>query len=373
MKYFIGLISGTSMDGVDAALVEIGDTKNEFRLCDSLTYPYPIRLRQNLTAAIKPGYLSSVHDLAILDTEIALAFSSAATQLIAKAGVDPKNVTAIGSHGQTIRHSTESNPPYSVQLGNGPTIAAHTQIPVVNDFRSFDIASGGEGAPLVPAFHDWLFRDASMNRVILNIGGIANLTSLPADKNKNISGFDTGPGNCLLDDWCLKHLNKPFDEDGKWAGTGIADSSLLNFLLEDPYFSAPIPKSTGREYFNLDWLTTKLQLSAKNNLRPHDVQATLVELTVSSIRLHLEQLPQAGCEILVCGGGIENSYLMGRLQEALPQVDIGSTRKAGLDPEIVEACTFAWLAYCRWERIAITLTTSETNRPQILGALHLVS
>lgn len=372
MKYFIGLISGTSVDGVDAALVEIGDEKDQFSLCESLTDPYSLSLRQKLLAVIKPEYKCSVHDFATLDMEIALAFSNAANTLITKSGIDRDNITAIGSHGQTIRHSTASNPPYSLQLGNGATIAAHTQIPVVNDFRSFDIASGGEGAPLVPGFHDWLFRHPSIDRAILNIGGIANLTLLPADKNKDILGFDTGPGNCLLDDWCLRHLDRPFDKNGEWAMSGEVNLELMQLLLDDHYFDRDIPKSTGREYFNLDWIFSRLALSGKTKCEPEDIQATLVEITVRSICSHLDRYGKSVKEILICGGGVENHYLVKRLKGSISDCQLESTKQFGVDPAMIEACAFAWLAYRRWHQRPTKLTTNQKNAPAILGNLHLV-
>ena len=269
---FIGLMSGTSMDGIDAALVRFEATSaNVLSTCQ---HAYSPALRQELIEAILVPTAQPLGDVSGLDEQVGLAFRDAALALLQSFDIAPKDVTAIGSHGQTIRHEPDAPQPFSLQIGNGEIIARGTGITTVTDFRSADIALGGQGAPLAPAFHAWLLQRPGENRAVLNIGGIANITLLSADET-DITGFDTGPGNTLLDAWARRHKNEPYDAGGRWGATGTVDESLLSRLLADVYFSKAAPKSTGFEYFNLDWL----ERAGINDIEPVDVQATLCELT----------------------------------------------------------------------------------------------
>ncbi|MDH3533179.1 MAG: anhydro-N-acetylmuramic acid kinase, partial [Gammaproteobacteria bacterium] len=271
---FIGLISGTSMDGIDAALVEFGDAS--VKILQTRAHDYPATLRQELSAAIQNPERCTLDDVGSLDRAVGECFRDAAIALLADAGIAPTAVTAIGSHGQTLRHQPQAARPFSLQIGDPAVIATGTGITTVADFRRADIALGGEGAPLAPAFHEWLFGNVAAPRAVLNIGGIANITVLSAE-GATTTGFDTGPGNTLLDAWTRKHRDTPFDTDGGWAASGVVSEDLLTRLLADAYFAAAPPKSTGFEYFNLDWLGQALA----DAIDPVDVQATLCALTAT--------------------------------------------------------------------------------------------
>jgi anhydro-N-acetylmuramic acid kinase len=320
---YIGLMSGTSMDGIDAALVRFGD--HSLELVETHKHDYPGSLREALLGAIHKPEIRSVDDVPQLHKSVGECFRDAVVELLQKAGVDPSPVTAIGSHGQTVRHEPNADEPFSLQIGDGAIIATGTGITTVNDFRTADIELGGQGAPLAPAFHDWLFRLTRSLRVVLNVGGIANVTILPAD-DADTTGFDTGPGNTLMDAWTRQHLGEPFDRDGAWATEGAIDFDLLERLLADNYFSRPPPKSTGFEYFNLDWLRS----FGVDHLEAADVQATLAMLTARSI---VAALPGETSELLVCGGGVHNCRLMHLLTCELPGVSIRSTRLARDAPD----------------------------------------
>jgi anhydro-N-acetylmuramic acid kinase len=366
---FLGLISGTSMDGVDAVLVEIDGDAITTRAAS--TVPYPADLRRRLAQAIAPGCVLSLHDLATLHVETGCAFAAAAHELLGGAGVQPAAVTAIGSHGQTLRHHPYPPHPYSLQIGDAATIAARCGITTVADFRAMDIAYGGEGAPLVPAFHEWRFRDATEDRVVLNLGGIANVSVLPAYRERPIHGFDTGPGNCLMDEWASEHLGSTFDQDGAWARGGRPSAALLASLLADDYFGRPPPKSTGREVFNRTLLAAHLGKTGSGALPPADVQATLAEFTVESVAQAIERF--ADCRparVIVCGGGALNAYLMERLAARLPSTRIGTTAEHGLAPDMIEATTFAWLACMRLHLRPVRMTTAAAPRALVLGAVY---
>lgn len=348
---FIGLMSGTSMDGIDAALVRFGD--HSLELVETHKHEYPDWLREELLDAIRKPDVRSIDDVAQLHRDVGECFRDAALALLQKAGAAAAAITAIGSHGQTIRHEPSADEPFSLQIGDGAIIAAGAGITTVNDFRAADIDLGGQGAPLAPAFHEWLFRRPAKHRVVLNIGGIANVTILPPD-DADTTGFDTGPGNTLMDAWTRQHQGEPFDRDGAWAARGAIDFDLLERLLADDYFSAPPPKSTGFEYFNLEWL----QSFGVDGLDAADVQATLAMLTARSIAA---SLPGKTSELLVCGGGVHNCRLMHLLACELPDVSIRSTGDAGLHPDWVEATAFAWLAMRRIEG-------KPGNLPAVTGA-----
>jgi anhydro-N-acetylmuramic acid kinase len=295
-----------------------------------------------------------------LDMELGTLFAQAALSVLKKTDLRPRDIRAIGSHGQTVRHRPGGRYPFTLQIGNPSMIAERTGITTVTDFRSRDIAAGGQGAPLVPAFHRWLFHSPSRNRAIVNIGGIANVTHLPA--SGAVTGFDTGPGNTLLDQWARCRLGKNYDEGGLWAQGGNVSTVLLERLLTDDYFAAPAPKSTGREYFNMAWLDVALSGLA-TSVTAQDVQATLVELSTRTIADALACLSPKTDEIYICGGGSHNTTLLHSLERHVGDTPVRTTQPLGLDPDWVEACAFAWLA----QR---TLAGLPGNLPSVTGATH---
>jgi anhydro-N-acetylmuramic acid kinase len=357
--HYIGLMSGTSLDGVDAVLLKFSDGAHRI-IGESFT-PFDDSFRTKLLVLHKPQS-DEIHEAAVIGNELAHIYARAVRELLRKTRINSASVQAIGCHGQTIRHRPDAG--YTIQLGNGALLAELTRNIVVCDFRSRDIAAGGEGAPLVPAFHQAMFAHPSIHRVIVNIGGIANLTDLGSGA---VQGFDTGPGNMLMDAWIQQHLGMPFDQDGAWAKGGRCIDDLLQALLAHEYFSRNPPKSTGRELFNLAGLHK--QLSGKEN--PRDIQSTLLELTAVSIARAIKSYCRGVEEIYVCGGGAANSALMSRLAAALPSVPIATTAKLGIDPDWVEACAFAWLA-----RQALLLqpgnlpSVTGATGPRILGAIY---
>ncbi|MBT8123170.1 MAG: anhydro-N-acetylmuramic acid kinase [Gammaproteobacteria bacterium] len=362
--YYIGLMSGTSMDGIDAALVELSN--GEARLLASHCRKYPPEVVEQLERALKLLEPRTA-DLDELDRLVGENFAGAAIELLAKAGIAADRITAIGSHGQTIRHAPDADTPYSLQIGSGAIISALTGIETVTDFRSADINAGGQGAPLVPAFHAAVLRSDTENRVIVNIGGIANITVLPASTSAAVTGFDTGPGNTLMDAWIRRHQGEQFDHDGAWASSGKHDARLLAAMLRDAYFRLPPPKSTGREHFNLSWLSAFVQdISIPTN----DIQATLCELTAITIADAVEMHAPDTRRILVCGGGAHNIHLMRRLNENLPDIPVETTQSIGVDPDWVEACAFAWLAKQHLEGKPGNIpTVTGAGEPVVLGRL----
>jgi len=357
--HYIGLMSGTSIDGIDAALVSI-PLNGRLTLLASHQHPFPAALRNSIQALMLPGP-DEIEREGELDVQLGRLFADAAKTLLAKSGVSASSIRAIGSHGQTIRHRPHAAYPFTRQIGNPSVVAEDTGITTVADFRARDLAAGGQGAPLVPAFHQWFFRKPGTNRAIVNIGGIANITWLPATDGGLVLGFDTGPGNTLLDQWIARHRNEPYDRDGAWAASGRVQNDLLARLMADDYFAKAPPKSTGREHFNLAWL--EQQFAGK--LAPEDIQATLAELTAASIAQGLKSLPEKIDEIYICGGGHHNRHLLARLQAQLPGMPVASTETLGLDPDWVEAAAFAWLAHQ-------TLAGHAGNLPSVTGARHPV-
>ena len=351
---YIGLISGTSMDGVDAALVAFGDRSVE--LLGGLTTPYPEALRGRLLDAAQKPDTCTADVIGTLDHWVGECFRDTALELLQAAGVAPARVRAIGSHGQTLRHRPDQPRPYTLQIGNADIIAKGTGIDCVADFRSADLALGGQGAPLVPPFHEWLFRSPDVGRCVLNIGGIANITVLPQGPGP-VTGFDTGPGNTLMDVWIGRHRELAFDDGGQWASSGTPIRPLLESMLADPYFAKAPPKSTGFEYFNEAWLSALLA----TDMKPADVQASLAELTAVSIAGAVRRYAADSREVLICGGGVHNRELLRRLGEHLGPVALASTADAGLDPDRVEACAFAWLAMR-------TVNSEPGNAPSVTGA-----
>ena len=362
---FIGLISGTSADGIDAALVEFAGAGAAPRLLRARTYPLPETLRELVLRVSQADARVDLDELGELDTRLGLAFAEAANALLTEAGVEPGAVRAIGSHGQTLRHRPQGAAPFTLQLGDANLIAEATGIDTVADFRRRDVAAGGQGAPLVPAFHADTLADAVEDRAVLNIGGIANLTLLPA--NGAVRGFDTGPGNGLMDAWCLKHRGHPFDRAGAFAATGRSDDLLLARMLAEPWLSLPPPKSTGRDLFHLDWVQKRIGAAA---LTPADVQATLARFTARTVADALRAELPSCARVLVCGGGVHNPVLLRELAALLPGMVLEPTSEKGLDPDFVEAMAFAWLAREFVARRAGNLAAVTGARgPRVLGAL----
>lgn len=358
---FIGLISGTSRDGVDAVLVEFGHGDPAVR--NALCLPYPDPVSEEIERLTRSGRRPSDEDLRRLDPAIARHFADAALRLAGEAGLDPNRVRAIGSHGQTVWHDPDGPRPESVQLGAPEAIAHFTGMTTVGDFRRADIEAGGQGAPLAPLLHRALFRPARGKRIVLNLGGIANISVI--DGRGEVTGFDTGPANCLLDAWVRQHHGEAFDRDGCWAAAGDVDRDLLHALLQDAWFSKPAPKSTGIEYFNLEWLRKYL---SGHHLQARDIQATLAELTARSVADAVR--PYQAADVLMCGGGIHNADLVARLQRSLPGMPLHSTAEFGMDPDWVEAILFAWLARERLEgRPQDTRAITGARRPVLLGTV----
>lgn len=358
----IGLMSGTSMDGIDAVLVDLADTRP--RLIAAEAIAWQPELRQQLLSAAQHTPLTA-DDFARLDAEAGEAFAQAAEKLQQAAQGEP--IRVIGSHGQTLAHNPNHVPGYTLQIGAADRIAETTGVTCVGNFRGRDIAAGGQGAPLVPAFHQAVFQSAEENRVILNIGGIANITVLPSSPTSPVTGFDTGPGNCLMDYWCSKHTGQHYDDDGAWGRLGSIDQELLGKCLSDSYFSLPSPKSTGTDYFSPRWLDEKLQGKA---YPAEDVQATLAQLTVHSISEAIKRLDINVDRVLVCGGGSHNPVLMAGLNTQLP-CPVESTAQTGIDPDWVEAIAFAWLAKQTLNNQPGNLAAvTGAAGPRVLGAIY---
>ena len=366
--YYLGLMSGTSVDGIDAAIVDLDDRQG--LVVAAHNTPYSESLRQSVEDACRQTGLQR-QQVSALDAELGQAFAQAAVSLIETSGIDRKQITAIGSHGQTVHHAPNASTPYSLQLARGDIIAKHTGITTVCDFRTADIEAGGQGAPLVPAFHGWLAQGLNQPVAFVNIGGIANITVI----NKTgtvVGGFDTGPGNTLMDRWIEKQLHKPFDCNGDWAASARASAQLVTTLLDDPYFAQTGPKSTGREDFNLQWLEQKLAVFGKA-LAPNEVQASLLKLTTQSICQSLLSLTPTPTIAYVCGGGAHNQALMAQLQTGLGGIPLQTTQALGLDPDWVEAAAFAWLARETLAgRPGNVPAVTGASRPVVLGTIYRV-
>ena len=359
---YLGLISGTSADGIDAALVEFDEpprahsdstTRTPLHVVAVKTYAYPPALRDRVLALARADAAVALDDFGHLDVEIGECFADAALALLREARFTPQAVTAIGSHGQTVCHRPGGAHPFTLQIGDPTVIAERTGILTVADFRRADVAAGGQGAPLLPALHAAVFADPAIPRAILNLGGIANATLLVP--GNEVIGFDTGPANCLLDAWAARHLGRARDEGGEWAASGKVDDGLLGALLAEPYFAAPPPKSTGREHFNLDWLAAR----PAAGIAPVDVQATLLALSARTIADALRASRVR--EVYACGGGVHNAALMAALRREWPDLRLDTTAALGLDPDFVEAAGFAWLARAR-------LHGEPGNLPSVTGA-----
>ena len=337
---YIGLMSGTSIDAIDTVLVDF--TEDQVELKGSLSYPINSDLKDRLHRLCRSGKQASLGEFSQLDICMGRLFADAVGQLLNHCGVNATQITAIGSHGQTVYHNPEGDTPTSIQIGDPNIIAEQTGITTVADFRRRDIAAGGQGAPLVPAFHQAIFQQDNEARAIVNIGGIANVTLLPAKTDDAVLGFDTGPGNTLLDQWVMRHIKQNMDKDAQFCRQGNSNTALLQTLLADPYFSRPLPKSTGREYFNLDWLDNYLN---DTSLSPADIQASLCELTATTIIDAIRTHAPATRRLIVCGGGVHNPVLMGLLKNNNAAIAVDSSTQFGVDPDYVEGMAFAWLAY----------------------------
>lgn len=359
MTLYIGLISGTSMDGVDAALLDIGP--DGMQLQAALARAWPLTLQRRLRHAAEHADDIGLGELGRLDVAVGAEFALATLDLLRAADVDARAICAVGSHGQTLLHEPRGSEPFTLQVGDPNVIAERCNIDVVADFRRRDVAAGGEGAPLMPAFHAAAFAAPGELRAVVNIGGIANVTLLQADGS--VLGFDTGPGNCWLDSWARRHLGQPLDEGGRWAGGGHVHGALLARLLQHPYYERRPPKSTGRETFTDALLQQALAADA---ILPQDVQASLSELTARTIASGLNAAAaQTPRRVLICGGGAFNSDLMARLERLLPGTRLATTASYGIAPEHVEAAGFAWLAH-RY------LSGQAGNLPSVTGARHPV-
>lgn len=357
-RLYLGLISGTSADGIDAALVRF-DTHDAPELIAARTFAYAPALRDEVLAVSQAATSIDLDRVGRLDHRIGAAFAQAARDLLDECGRCAGDVAALGSHGQTLRHAPFGDAPFTWQLGDPNLIAERAGITTIADFRRRDVAAGGQGAPLMPAFHARMLATREDDVAVLNLGGIANLTLLP--RSGEIIGFDTGPANGLMDAWMLHHHGIGFDAEGRFAASGLADEALLSVLLAEPYFMLPPPKSTGRDLFHLPWLHERLATRA---LAAADVQATLLELSARSVvQALLAHLPGVR-RLLVCGGGVHNRTLMQRLSRLLDGVTVDSTARIGIDPDFVEAMGFAWLA-------RQTLNGMAGNLPNVTGACGL--
>lgn len=363
---YLGLMSGTSIDSIDAALIEY--RAGQFSFLDALNLPIDQSLRQSLLELCQ----ATTVDLDLVgacDRDLGQLFADSALQLLHQAKLKPSDVRAIGCHGQTIRHrpTTADRGPFTWQIGDPNIIALRTGIDTVADFRRMDMAAGGQAAPLAPIFHQALFGTADCNRTLLNIGGMSNVTWLPTEGD--IKGFDLGPGNALMDGWIARHLKQSYDHNGNWADGGTADPELLARLLNHPFFGLAPPKSTGREDFHLQWLDSHIAAISKT-ITAQDVQATLLELTAQTIAQGI-QSGYLGEELYVCGGGAHNTALMSRLTALLTPTPVASTDQLYIAPDWVEACGFAWLAHQRIAQLAgnhSAVTGARTHH--ILGGLY---
>ena len=363
-RYFLGMISGTSVDGVDAALCEFGE--RSCTVVAARTYAYPPAISDRIQALISSG-TGRLAEIGAIDVAVGRYFADCAIALLRSAGVKRGDVAAIGHHGQTIWHEPALPEPFSWQIGDPNSVAAITGVDTVADLRRLDMALGGQGAPLVPAFHEWLFASATVPTVVVNIGGISNITWLAP--GRPVLGFDTGPGNTLLDAMARRCLDRPFDDRGLWAASGKPDPALLEKMLQEPYFARPAPKSTGRELFNDLWLQRQLTESGRGAVDVN-VAATLLELTARSIADAIAALGTKPGRLIACGGGCKNDALIARLG-ALTGLRPQTTAAFGLDPDFVEAAAMAWLARARTTRAPGNLpTVTAARKAAVLGALY---
>ena len=363
-ELFIGVMSGTSLDGVDIALCEIDATS--CRLVHSQEYSFTLDFKESILNAISSSI--TLQELGQLDHNLGLLYADSINQFLLTYKIDPKDVNAIGLHGQTLWHEPDSKTPFTMQLGDANIVAAQTQIKTVADFRRMDIANGGQGAPFAPAFHHFLFSSLEDNVAVVNIGGMANITLL----GETLEGWDSGCGNVLLDMWVEQTEGTSYDKDGEFARSGTLNAELLKIMLQDKYFSKPPPKSTGREHFNQKWLENALDIYNSKissvNLRNADIQRTLLELTASTIvqDIKIKSIDR----LIVCGGGAKNIFLMQRLQE-LSCAKVQTSDTLGVSSDFLEAMAFAWLAYKRINEEVVALSSvTGAKKDSLLGGIY---
>lgn len=367
---YIGVMTGTSADGLDVCLCEISPTS--FQILDQTSTDFCLSTKDRIRSLCQASY-NEIFTSKTLGIELSQLTANLINELINKHHIKASDIMAIGFHGQTVRHQPNGALAFSHQIGCGSTLAHLSKIKVITDFRMADIAAGGQGAPLVPAFHNYIFRSTSTNRFILNIGGIANITCLPKNTNFPITGFDTGPGNTLLDEWILLHQSKRFDFDGNWAKSGSINETLLKLMLKDEYIQRTAPKSTGKELFNLTWLNKLLEKISLDS--PENIQRTLLQFTIESIckeiEHHATKFDATQFEVYVCGGGAKNGFLMQQLSERLPKSQVLSTSELGVDPQAVEACAFSWLAFRSLNGLTGNLISATgAKQEKILGCIY---
>ena len=374
-RYCIGLMSGTSLDGVDGVVVDFSEGT---QVLWHASRGFDAALRTELLALNTPDGRDELHRAALAANALARSYAEVVRELLQATGLAPAQIAAIGAHGQTVRHRPQmfDGTGYTLQLNSPALLAELSGIAVVADLRSRDVAAGGQGAPLVPAFHQGVFARPGETVLVLNIGGIANLSVLAGDGHgdgDSVLGFDCGPGNALMDGWCQAHTGQPYDDGGQWAATGQVLPALLDRLLAEPFLQQPPPKSTGRDLFHADWLAGHLSASATSaaDARPADVQATLTEFTARACASAVQRFGRGGGALLVCGGGAFNTRLMQRLAALLPGVAVDTTAARGLPPQQVEAAAFAWLARQALLGLPGNLPAVTGARgPRILGAIH---
>ncbi len=351
---YIGIMSGTSLDGIDVVLCEIDADSCE--LLSSLVYPMPLELKADILTMIEGK--STLEHVGILDHRLGVLFTQAVGALLIRENIDASSITAIGSHGQTLWHQPQGEYGFSMQLGDPNILTAKTGIAVVADFRRKDVALGGQGAPFAPAFHEFIFDNIKPSVSVVNIGGMANITVI----DEKLIGYDTGCGNVLLDLWVSEHEGRTYDQGGEWARSGTVDYALLDLMLADDYFSQAYPKSTGREKFNKDWLQACLSGKTHN---PEDVQRTLLELTALSISNEVLRFNREF--VLLCGGGAKNNFLVERIKSLLPNIEVEIAENA----DEIEAMTFAWLAYKRLHKEKVNLKeVTGASDNAVLGGIY---
>jgi len=381
-ELYIGLMSGTSLDAVDAV---VADFDKGVKVLGHESVPFDPVFKADLLTLQAPT-ANELHKAYLASNTLALYYTKVCQQLLSRLNLSASDIKAIGAHGQTVRHRPGAfdSIGYTVQLNNPALLAERMGITVCADFRSRDVAAGGQGAPLVPAFHMDLFRAQTHSVCVLNLGGISNLTVIPAKLQKNrldvepceLVGFDCGPANCLMDEWCKKHTGQDFDESGEWAASGLVFDPLLELFMQEDYFKAPHPKSTGRDLFNMQWLATSLKKlqgtkHGTSPLREVDVQATLCALTAKTCAQSIERVSPHATELIVCGGGALNAHLMHLLKIYLPKMNVVSSELRGLPPLQVEAAAFAWLArQCMKGETASLKSVTGAQGARILGAIY---
>lgn len=367
-EFYIGLMSGTALDGVDCVLADFSGSR--LRVLGSSSLPFDPALRQELLQLNRCGS-NELHRAALAANALSLHYADAVAEVLAQTAVRPDQVRAVGAHGQTVRHQPGAvdGIGYTLQLNQPALLTERCGIDVVADFRNRDIAAGGQGAPLVPPFHQSVFGGLGGVTGVLNIGGMANLTVLDAARPDALLGFDCGPGNALMDAWCQAHTGATYDRNGAWAAQGKTNHALLQQLLSDPFFSQPVPKSTGRDRFNLEWLAAHCH--GLQTETPQNIQATLTELTAQSCAQCVRSAAPGCVRLLVCGGGAFNTWLMQRLQALLPECQVSDSAPFGLPPQQVEACAFAWLArQCILGHAASRSSVTGARGPRVLGAIY---